>query len=352
MASRREQSTKICFVHTQPDEQDFFADGLDNHDLTFVSTLDDVPDDAEILSVFVSERVDSAFLSKRPSVRLIATRSTGADHIDLKACRRRKVAVATVATHGENTVAEHTFALILALSRRLRESEAAVKAGRFTHEELSGFDLRGKTLGVVGAGRIGLHVIRIGIGFGMKVIASDSHPHPFFTEILDFSYVPQDVLLEEAHVITLHVPLNAHTHHMINSRVLSRCKPGALIINTARGGLMDIEAVIKALDSGRLGGVGLDVLEDERVFQGGATSVLGEEIARRVRNTAAGKGDATPDNRRLAKFSQLVAQSHLVKRQNVVITPHVAYNSIEARTRMCEITVENIRNFLKAGKES
>ena len=120
---------------------------------------------------------------------LIATRSTGCDHIDLDVCDKRGVGVANVGNYGENTVAEHTFALMLALSRRLRDSERAVRTGRFSRERLRGFDLRGKTLGVVGAGRVGLHVIRIGIGFGMRVLAYDEVPHSFYSELLDFRYV-------------------------------------------------------------------------------------------------------------------------------------------------------------------
>jgi len=309
--------------------------------------LEDVPDDVEVLCVFIGEPVTEEFLVAHPALKLIATRSTGCDHIDLKACHARGVAVTNVGNYGENTVAEHTFALMLALSRRLRDSEEAVRTGHFSREGLRGFDLRGKTLGVVGAGRVGLHVIRIGAGFGMKVIAYDAEPHPFYSELLDFRYVPLDVLMREADVITLHVPLNDSTRHMINRESLAQCRDGLLLINTARGGLVDTQAAIEALDSGKLAGMGLDVLEDERVFQGGATSLLGEKIARRVHNASAGQVTRDFSSDRVAEFSKLVAHSQLIQRPEVVLTPHVAFNSDEAVESLSRITLENILNHLE-----
>lgn len=339
------QSRKICFVNLENDARSFFEAELEGHDLLFSRGLEDVPQEVEILCVFVDTQIDAAFLKSRPNVRLIATRSTGCDHIDLEACRSHAVAVVNVGNYGENTVAEHTFALILALSRQLRESEQAIRAGHFTREALRGFDLRGKTLGVVGAGRVGLHVIRIALGFGMRVIAYDAEPHPFYSELLDFRYVSFEELMKESHVITLHIPLNDKTRHVINRESLALCQEGILLINTARGGLIDSEAVIEALDSGQLGGLGLDVLEDERVFQGGAASVLGEKIAERVRNTNGPVGKESPAAR-LAEFSRLVSHSQLLQRPEIVLTPHVAYNSVEATERLQKVTLENILNYM------
>ena len=208
MSKTSVQSRKMCFVEIEEGAEPFFEEALAGHDISFVERLDAVPEDTEVLSVFIGERVEAPFLDAHPMIRLIATRSTGCDHIDLDACASRNVSVANVADYGENTVAEHTFALVLALSRRLRDSEQAVRTGRFSRERLRGSDLRGKTLGVVGAGRVGLHVIRIGIGFGMRVIAYDAQPHPFYSELLDFHYVSFEQLMRESHVVTLHVPLD------------------------------------------------------------------------------------------------------------------------------------------------
>ena len=342
------QSRKMCFVEVEEEAKAFFEEAFGGHEVSFVERLDAVPEDTEVVSVFISEKIDAPFLDSHSRVRLIATRSTGCDHIDLDACASRGVTVVNVGNYGENTVAEHTFALVLALSRGLRDSEQAVRTGRFSRERLRGFDLRGKTLGVVGAGRVGLHVIRIGIGFGMHVIAYDEQPHPFYSELLDFHYVPFEQVMRESHVVTLHVPLNSMTRHMINRETLALCRSGVLLINTARGGLIDSGALIEALDSGQVAGVGLDVLEDERVFRGGATKILGEKIAERVRSAAAPVARETSPQR-VAEFSKLVAHNRLLNRPEVVLTPHVAFNSHEAMERLSTLTVENIRSYLEGG---
>jgi D-lactate dehydrogenase len=347
MSKASVQSRKICFVDVEPNDRVVFDEALSSHEVVFVRKLDAVPEDAEIVSVFITERVEDDFLEAHPKLRLICSRSTGCDHIDLEACRRRDIPVTNVGTYGENTVAEHTFALILALSRRLRQSHSAVRSGRFTREHLRGFDLRNRTLGVIGAGRVGLHVIRIAAGFGMKILAHDSERQPFLTELLDFKYVPLEEVFRESHVITLHVPLDPSTRHMINRKTLKHCRPGVLIINTGRGALMDTEAVIEALDSGQVGGLGLDVLEDERVFKDTTTSLLGEKIAERVRNTEAGAIPREPSAARLAEFSRLVTHSRLLQRQDVILTPHVAFNSLEAVACLQKVTVENITAYIE-----
>ena len=148
------QTRKICFVATESEEREFFSEKFPDSDVTFCPKLSDVPDDVEVLSIFINERIDEDILSALPAVRLIATRSMGCDHIDLAACAKREIRITHVSGYGENTVAEHTFALMLALSRRIRESTEAALAGKFTHEKFRGMDLRGSTLGVVGAGRV------------------------------------------------------------------------------------------------------------------------------------------------------------------------------------------------------
>jgi D-lactate dehydrogenase len=346
MSETAVQSRKMCFVEVEDEAKALFEEAFAEHEVSFVDRLKEVPEDTEVLSVFISEKIDGAFLDDHPLVRLIATRSTSCDHIDLDVCERRGVGVANVGNYGENTVAEHTFALILALARRLRDSERAVRTGRFSRERLRGFDLRGKTLGVVGAGRVGLHVIRIGVGFGMRVLAYDEAPHAFYTELLDFRYSGFKELMRDSDVITLHVPLTPTTRHMINREALALCRSGVLLINTARGGLIDSGALIEALDSGQVAGVGLDVLEDERVFRRGATQILTEKIAERVRSSA-GTMIRETSAQRVAEFSKLVAHHRLLNRPEVVLTPHVAFNSHEAMERLTGITVENINAYLQ-----
>ena len=339
------KSRKICFVGTEPEEEEYFSEKFGDFDVTFERGLRDVPEDVEVASIFINDRITGKFLAAHPALRLIATRSMGCDHIDLEACAERRVTITHVSGYGENTVAEHTFALMLALSRRIRESTEAALAGKFTHEKFRGMDLRGSTLGVVGAGRVGLHVIRIAGAFGMKVLAYDAHPNPLHTELLDFKYTSFDHLIRESHVITLHIPLNQETHHIFNKETLARCRPGVLIVNTARGRLIDSEALIEALDNGQVGGAGLDVIEEEGVFHGGATALLGAQIADRVRGSGMDNDRISLPAGRMKEISRYIASNALLRRAKVVFTPHNAYNSDESREFISNTTSENILNY-------
>ncbi len=341
------QNRKICFVATESEEEEFFSEKFGAFDVSFHSGLDGVPEDVEVLSIFINDRITDEFLSLHPGLKMITTRSMGCDHIDLEACAQRKILITHVSGYGENTVAEHTFALMLALSRRLRESTEAAFAGKFTHEKFRGMDLRGSTLGVIGAGRIGLHVIRIGAAFGMKVLAYDAAPNPLHTELLEFKYTSFEHLIRESHVLTLHIPLNKETHHILDRETLARCRPGVLIINTARGRLIDSEALIEALDSGQVGGAGLDVVEEERVFYGGATALIGAQIADRVRGMGSEDRIALPVGR-MKEISRYLSSNALLRRPQVVFTPHNAYNSTESREFISKTTSENILNYFAA----
>jgi D-lactate dehydrogenase len=280
----------------------------------------------------------------------VMTRSGGHDHIDAAECTRRGVSVANIAGADDNTVTEHTFALILALSRRLLELREANKQPRFRYEALRGFDLMDKTLGVVGTGRIGLRVVRIALAFGMKVLACDPHNRSLMAEILGLRYVPLDELLRESHVVTLHAPLSDETRGLLNRESLALCRRGVLVVNTARGGLIDTAALDDALESGQVAGAGLDVLEDEAPMQKEIIRIAADQIiARLQRNDKPQK--SSPDNlqERVAEIGELYRSSRLLSRPNVVFTPHVAFNSIEAVERIDRATIESIRAFL-AGK--
>jgi D-lactate dehydrogenase len=284
---------------------------------------------ADIASVFIYSQVTSAVLKKMPRLKMLATRSTGYDHIDLSYCRVHKIRVANVPFYGENTVAEHTFALILALSRKVHEAYIRTIRGNFSFEGLEGFDLKDRTMGVIGTGHIGLHVIRIAKGFGIKVIAYDVVKNSFMAETLGFKYVPFDSLLAHSDIITLHAPYNKHTHHMIHKGNIARIRRGALLINTARGALIETEALALALDKRILSGAGLDVLE-------------GEELMREERLIL--RQEFSQD-----RLKTLLQNHILLNRENVVITPHIAFNSKEAFLRILETTISNIQSFL-AGK--
>ncbi|MGQ9524580.1 MAG: hydroxyacid dehydrogenase [Armatimonadota bacterium] len=276
-------------------------------------------------SVFIYSQVTREVLDAVPSLRMVATRSTGFNHVDVGACVERGVALTNVPRYGENTVAEHAFALILALSRKVHQAYQRTSRYDFSLSGLRGFDLKGKTLGVVGAGSIGLHVIRIAKGFGMEVLAYDTREQAILAEVLGFTYVPLSELLQRSDVVTLHVPLTESTRHMINREAISMMKDGAILINTARGELVDTAALVWGLDTGKLGGAGLDVLE-------------GEET---IREEAELLSESLPYDRVRA-----VLQGYaLLRRENVVLTPHMAFYSQEAQHRILDTTVQNILSF-------
>jgi D-lactate dehydrogenase len=282
---------------------------------------------ARVLSVLIASRVDDETLAALPDLELVTTRSTGYDHIDVAACAACDVAVATVPSYGENTVAEHTFALILALSRKVHRAWVRTQRGDFSIDGLQGFDLRARTIGIVGTGHIGLHVAKIARGFGMDVVASDPLPQPLLAEVLGFRYLPLEELVAASDIVTLHAPYLPATHHLVDRRLLERCKRGALLINTARGGLVDTAAVLWALETGILAGAGLDVLE-------------GEEMLTEDRRLLALERDESA--LRILLENQLLAG-----REDVVVTPHIGFDSVEAVQRIRDVTARNVAEFLE-----
>ncbi len=322
---------RIAFFEIQPWEQPLLEAAFQGHELLFSdkpvqesdpTTLHEI----EALSVFIYSRVTREVIQSMPNLRLVATRSTGFDHIDITAAKERDVIVSNVPSYGENTVAEHTFALILALSRNVHKSHVRRLRNNFSIEGLKGFDLKGKTLGVIGAGKIGLHVIKIARGFGMRVLAFDAHENTFLAEVLDYTYVPLEELLAQSDIISLHTPYLPTTHHLINETNIEQIKRGAILINTARGELIDNDALIQGLDSGILAGVGLDVIE-------------GEQLIREEKELLA-KHHQPED------LQELIKDHILLGRDDVVYTPHIAFYSEEALHRILQTTIENITCFV------
>lgn len=279
----------------------------------------------EVLLPFIHSHVGAEEMAAMPQLKLIATRSTGYDHIDLHAAADKGIVVTNVPAYGETAVAEYTFALLLALSRKVNQAWATMRDGTAHREELRGFDLYGKTLGVVGAGAIGLHVIRIARGFGMQALAYDVLQNQLLSEVLEFQYVGFNELLARSDVVTLHAPALPSTYHMINHETLSLMKRGTILINTARGSLIDTTALAWALDTHILAGVGLDTLEGEEFLKQ-------EEDLLNASDTE-------------EKLKLLVQNNMLLRRQNVLITPHIAFNSQEALHRILETTVTNVQAF-------
>jgi D-lactate dehydrogenase len=284
----------------------------------------------EAIAVFVHSEVNKEILRKLPKLKLVTTMSTGFDHIDLEECKKRKIAVCNVPVYGENTVAEHTFALILALSRKIVDCVNRTHLGSFRLEGLRGFDLMGKTIGVVGGGNIGKHVIRMAKGFQMNVLVFDLYKDLKLAKKMGFKYASMEKLLKESDIVTLHVPHNKHTHHLINKDKLSLMKKNATLINTSRGGIIDTDALVYALKKKKIAGAGLDVLEEE--------TELIEEIQLLKKEFTKNYDLKT------------VVENHiLLEMPNVIITPHNAFNTNEALMRILETTVKNIKGY-KGGR--
>jgi D-lactate dehydrogenase len=338
---------KIDFTETEQPERDFFEAALAEHDLRFLTGLVEVEANAEILCIHLTSRIDAAFLDMHPALKLVTTRSAGYDHIDVSECSRRGVIVCEVPGSNANTVAEHTFALMLALSRRIIEAREGKKKTRFSFEWWRGFELENKTLGVIGAGQIGKRVIHLALAFGMKVLAYDPYQQTDMAE--GVRYVSLDELLRESNIISLHTPLTAETFHLLDREAFAQCRREPIIINTARGAVIDTDALIEALDAGIVDGAGLDVLEEESVMRKDADQIVTDQIIARLHNAATQEeaGTRTPEG--IKQIERLFRNERLLSRPNVVFTPHVAFNSVEAVERMLTKTVENIRAFV-AGK--
>lgn len=324
---------KIAFFEITTKEKYYIKKRLRNFDLQFFNEplTEDFDtktiQDTTVISPFIYSVVSSKIISQMKKLKLVATRSTGFNHIDLNATEKKNVAVANVPYYGENTVAEHTFALILALSRNLHKAYVRTSSNDFSIEGLRGFDLRGKILGVIGAGSIGVHVIKIAKGFGMEILASDSKPNHILTELLDFKYVPLDELFEKSDIITLHCPYNQFTHHLINMNNIKKIKKGALFINTARSGIIEPKALYYAIENNIFSGTGLDVFEGE--------DLLKEENQMLTKNVS------------VEHLEMLFKKNILLKRENVILTPHIAFDSTEAIERILDTTIENIISFFE-----
>jgi len=282
---------------------------------------------ADIISVFIYSRVGGKELERLLALRLIATRSTGYDHIDLKACAARGITVCNVPSYGSETVAEHAMALVLALAKKLPQSMERTRRGEFTTIGLRTFDLEKKVLGIIGLGKIGQHVAKMARSFGMKVVAFSPHTDEATAKKFRCRLVALDELLAKSDIISLHAPQTPQTRHMINAEAIAKMKKGAILVNTARGGLVDAKALLAALDSGQIAAAGLDVLEEECNVKE-ERQVLSPEFA--------GECD----------LKAVLANHILLNKPNVIITPHNAFNSSEALQRIMDTTRENIEGFV------
>lgn len=222
--------------------------------------------DCEVLSVFITTPVQRSLIDTLPKLRLVCTRSVGFDHIDVQACKERGITVTNVPDYGSHVIAEHVFALLLSTLRHVSEGGARVKEGHFDYHGLRGIALRGKTIGIVGTGKIGRRVAQIAHGFGMKILATDVCRNTDLQELLGVRYVSLVDLLAQSDIITLHVPGTMDTTHMLDTKAFAQMKKGVVLVNTARGSLIDSQALLQALDNGTVSSALLDVLEHEHNF--------------------------------------------------------------------------------------
>lgn len=282
--------------------------------------------DFEMVSSFIYSKFTKEIIDKFPHLKFIATRSTGFDHIYLAYAKSKGILVANVPEYGSRTVAEHTFALILTLTRKIYQSINQAKTFDFDHKNIRGTDLFGKTLGIVGLGKIGLEVLKIAKAFGMNVIVYTRTKDEVQASELGFTYVTVPELFQKADIVTLHLPYSKETYHLINKENILQFKKGSYLINTARGSLVETEAVILGLSRDILAGVALDVLEEEES--------LSEEVE-----------ILTTHYRKNVDLKTLVLDHILINHPKVIITPHNAFNSKEALERILNTTIENIRKF-------
>lgn len=273
----------------------------------------------EIVCAFINDDLSAPVLEHLAAggTRLIALRSAGYNHIDLKAAKRLGLSVVRVPAYSPHAVAEHAVALILALNRRLHRAYNRTREGDFSLHGLTGFDLYGKTVGVIGTGQIGLAFARIMAGFGCQLLAYDPFPNPQMQD-LGARYLPLPDLLAQARIVSLHCPLTEQTRHLINQRSLALMQRGSMLINTGRGALVDTPALSDALKSGQLGYLGLDVYEEEAqlFFEDRSDQPLQDDVLAR-----------------------------LLTYPNVIITAHQAFLTHEALAAIAQTTLENIARW-------
>lgn len=286
--------------------------------------------DAEIISVFIYSEITKKVIDNMPNLKFIITRSATYEHIDVEYAKEKGILVSYIPGYGNNTVAEFTFAMILALARKLKPMIKNTMENRFTREGLMGIDILGKTIGIIGTGRIGAHVARLAHGFGMNILAYDRSKKPELIEKYGVEYVGLEELLMRSDIVTVHLPYTRSTKYTINKFNIKLMKLDAMLINTSRGAVVEMDAVVEALKEGRLaGGVALDTLEEEIGRE--------EELLKR---------DEVP----AIKIEKAAEKYYLLNEDNVILSPHLAYYTKDALERILDLTVEEIALFLKGEK--
>ncbi|MCE9685688.1 2-hydroxyacid dehydrogenase [Shewanella sp. AS16] len=276
---------------------------------------------ASVVCAFVNDDLSEAVLSElaEHGTRIIAMRCAGFNNVDLEAAKRLGLKVVNVPAYSPESVAEHTIALILTLNRKIHKAYQRTRDANFSLEGLVGFNLFGKTVGVIGTGKIGLATIKILLGFGCKVLAHDPFPNPKVAE-LGIAYLPLAELYPKCDIISLHCPLTADNLHLLNKDSFAQMKPGVMVINTSRGGLLDAPDAMEALKSGQIGALGMDVYENEKelFFEDKSNEIIQDDVFRRL------------------------SACH-----NVIFTGHQAFLTEEALNAIASTTLDNVQTLLR-----
>jgi D-lactate dehydrogenase len=320
---------KVAVFSAKSYDRRFFAiaNGQHHHELTFLEPQLNhqtvcLATDAVAVCVFVNDVIDRNTLAAlfRNGVRLVALRCAGYNNVDVQAAKMLGIRIVRVPAYSPYAVAEHAVGLILALNRKLHRAYNRVREGNFSLEGLLGFDLHGRTIGIVGTGSIGQVVAKIMTGFGCKILAYDIYPNPQ-CEAIGVQYVDLPQLFSCSDVITLHCPLNPGTHHLVNEQAIGLMKPHTMLINTGRGALIDTQAIIVALKSGQIGALGLDVYEQEAelFFEDHSDQIIQDDT-----------------------FARLMTFP------NVIITGHQAFFTEDAMGAIAEVTLSNITQIEQA----
>jgi len=315
---------RVAMFSTQSYDRQFFDEvNQDQHELTY-HEVRLTPESASVaagypaICAFVNDRLSEATLTQlhEGGTRLIALRSAGFNHVDLTAADRLGLTVVRVPAYSPHAVAEHAVALVMSLNRRIYRAYNRVREGNFALDGLLGFDLHGKTVGVIGTGQIGLIFAHIMRGFGCRILASDPHPAADAPDYI--AYVPTSELYAQSDIISLHCPLTPDTFHLINAEAVAQMKPGVMLVNTSRGAVMDSRALVDGLKSGKIGLLGLDVYEEEEnlFFRNLSDRIIDDDVFMR-----------------LTTFP------------NVLITGHQGFFTKEALRNIAQTTLENISAF-------
>ncbi|PIT84812.1 hydroxyacid dehydrogenase [Candidatus Micrarchaeota archaeon CG10_big_fil_rev_8_21_14_0_10_45_29] len=307
---------------------------LNGHKVKFVSgcvSPENISEakDADAVCLFVFSKIGKKELKIWKKCKVIGTMSTGYNHINLRECKKRKISICNVPTYGSTTVAEYTIAMMLALSRKIVQAYDKAREGKFDLHGLRGVDVEGKTLGIVGFGKIGQNVATRASAFGMKILAYDPYTDMQCMGERGCIKAKMDELLRKSDFISLHTPLLESTCHIIDRAAIKKMKKGVMIINTARGELIDTAALVDGLNSGKIAGVAIDVIEEENVLKN-ERKLFSEHV---------------DDGK--ANMKTVVANHILIDMENAIVTSHNAFNSKEAVARIVNATIENVKSFAK-----